>query len=122
MPVLCGERVLSDMSHVSTPFVLTPDARSAIRELDAARLLVPVTDDEGREVPAGSVGTVVGVWNQGEAYEVELVAPFAALATVAAGQRAQDRSRPRMAGLLFHPHDLDRRPHGRRALRHRLSA
>jgi hypothetical protein len=74
------------MVHVSTTFVLTPDAPSAIRELDTARLLVPVTDDDGREVPAGSVGTVVGVWNQGEAYEVEFVAPFQSLATVEGGQ------------------------------------
>lgn len=74
------------MSHMSTTFVLTPDAPSAIRELDTARLLVPVTDDDGHEVPAGSVGTVVGVWNQGEAYEVEFVVPFQALATVEGGQ------------------------------------
>lgn len=77
------------MSHMSTTFVLTPDIPSAIRELDTARLLVPVTADDGREVPAGSVGTVVGVWNQGEAYEVEFVTPFEALATVAAGQLVQ---------------------------------
>ncbi|TGD97356.1 DUF4926 domain-containing protein [Methylobacterium nonmethylotrophicum] len=81
------------MSHRSTTFVLTPDTPLAIRELDAARLLVPVPDDEGREVPAGSVGTVVGVWNQGEAYEVEFVTPFAALAIVAAGHLAQATDR-----------------------------
>ncbi|AWB22233.1 DUF4926 domain-containing protein [Methylobacterium currus] len=69
-----------------TTFVLAPDAPLAIRELDTARLLLEVTDDEGREVPAGSVGTVVGVWNQGEAYEVEFVTPFQALATVESGQ------------------------------------
>ncbi|WP_288586202.1 DUF4926 domain-containing protein [uncultured Methylobacterium sp.] len=74
---------------MSTTFVMTPDAPSAFRELDTARLLVPVMDDEGREVPAGSVGTVVGVWNRGEAYEVEFAIPFEALATVMAGQIVQ---------------------------------
>lgn len=81
-----AERTLSDMGRMSTISVLTPDAPSAIRELDMARLLVPDTDDDGHEVPAGSVGTVVGVWNQGEAYEVEFVVPFQALATVEGGQ------------------------------------
>lgn len=73
------------MRQMSTTFVLAPDVPSAIRELDTARLLVPVTDDDGREVPAGSVGTVVGAWNQGEAYEVAFATPFEASATVAAG-------------------------------------
>jgi len=37
-----------------------------------------------RELPAGSHGTVVGVWQGGRAYEVEFVEPFECLVTVPA--------------------------------------
>ncbi|MGE7416382.1 hypothetical protein [Methylobacterium tarhaniae] len=74
--------------------MLTPDAPTAIREPDTARLPVRVTDDEGREVPADPVGRVIGVLNQGEAYEVEFATPFDALATVAAGQVIRGMVRP----------------------------
>ncbi len=37
-----------------------------------------------REIPAGAIGTIVAVWDHGEAYEVEFSEPFAALATVEA--------------------------------------
>lgn len=37
-----------------------------------------------REIPAGASGTIVAVWDHGEAYEVEFTKPFAAIATVEA--------------------------------------
>ncbi|WP_053078604.1 hypothetical protein [Methylobacterium tarhaniae] len=74
--------------------MLTPDAPTAIREPDTARLPVRATDDDGREVPADPVGRVIGVWNQGEAYEVEFATPFDALATVAAEQVIRGMVRP----------------------------
>jgi hypothetical protein len=42
-----------------------------------------VTDD-GVTMEAGSEGTIVGVWRDGEAYEVEFAEPAGALATVEA--------------------------------------
>lgn len=58
--------------------------RFPIDELDRVTLGADVASDEGEIVPAGSSGTVVGVWGAGEAYEVEFFKPFPALATVAA--------------------------------------
>ncbi|MFY9294785.1 MAG: DUF4926 domain-containing protein [Methylorubrum rhodinum] len=58
---------------------------AALRELDDVRVLVAVTTMDGDTVPAGTEGTVVAVWDGGEAYEVEFPEPMGALATVAAG-------------------------------------
>jgi hypothetical protein len=41
-------------------------------------------EDGLRTVPAGSRGTVVAVWDEGRAYEVEFTEPFQALGTIAA--------------------------------------
>ena len=38
---------------------------------------------DGRNLPAGSVGAVVGIWADGAAYEIEFAEPFHAVATVA---------------------------------------
>lgn len=60
----------------------------ALRELSVVALVRPATTDDGTEMPAGSEGTIVGIWAGGEAYEVEFVEPVAGLATVeAAGLR-----------------------------------
>lgn len=56
--------------------------RFPIDELDEVTLSRDVVDMDGRRVPAGSVGTVVGVWGEMAAFEVEFTRPFQALATV----------------------------------------
>jgi hypothetical protein len=52
-----------------------------IAEQTVVRLLTD-TDVEGRVLPAGSTGTVVGVWLTGNAYEVEFYEPFHAVVTL----------------------------------------
>jgi hypothetical protein len=52
-------------------------------DLASVRLREGMVTDDGVEVPAGSEGTVVGVWLAGEAYEVEF---SLGLATVEAHQ------------------------------------
>ncbi|MDP4023523.1 DUF4926 domain-containing protein [Methylobacterium sp. NEAU 140] len=58
----------------------------AFRELDDVRVLADVVTDDGDTIPAGTEGTVVGVWGLGEAYEVEFPEPMGALATIPAAQ------------------------------------
>ena len=67
--------------------VLTAD-HGHPRELDRVTLAVAVATDEGGTLPAGSIGTIVGRWANGTAFEVEFTRPFPALATVEAGQIA----------------------------------
>ncbi|WP_238232243.1 DUF4926 domain-containing protein [Methylobacterium thuringiense] len=43
-----------------------------------------VTSDDGCELPPGSEGTILGIYNHGEAYVVEFAAPVGALANVEA--------------------------------------
>ncbi len=66
-------------------FVAGPSVRSGrhqpINELARVALSVPVETGAGT-LPAGAVGTVVGVYRQGAAYEVEFTIPFHAVATV----------------------------------------
>lgn len=45
--------------------------------------------DDGRMLPAGATGAVVFVHAAGEAYEVEFVTPFHAVATVMAPNLSQ---------------------------------
>jgi hypothetical protein len=52
-------------------------------ELSLVSLARPV-ETEGRVLPAGSVGTVVHVYPEEKAYEVEFVRPFHTVATVEA--------------------------------------
>ena len=56
--------------------------RSVFKDLDRVVLTAEVTTDDGDRVEAGSAGTVVGVWLDGAAYEVEFTTPVAGLATV----------------------------------------
>ena len=53
-------------------------------ELDCVRLLKAVEDMDGKRIEAGTKGTIVAIWADGEAYEVEFVRPIQALATVMA--------------------------------------
>lgn len=55
-----------------------------LRELDDVRMTNDVTTDDGDTIAAGADGTVVAVWNAGEAYDVEFPEPMGALATVKA--------------------------------------
>lgn len=49
---------------------------TAIEELGRVRLRRAVRTDDGRDLPAGSSGTVVAVYGADEAYEVEFTSPF----------------------------------------------
>lgn len=62
-----------------------PDRQiDVFQDLDRVVLLVDVDALEGSTIKAGALGTVVGIWRGGEAYEVEFTAPVAGLATVKA--------------------------------------
>lgn len=67
--------------NVALSYVLEPDT-PLLKELDRVALLVDASTDEGKVIPAGSEGTIVGIWQDGLAYEVEFARPFHALATV----------------------------------------
>lgn len=58
--------------------------RSGLKDLDAVVLTAAVQSDDGETIEAGSHGTVVGVWRDGVAFEVEFSSPVAGLATVLA--------------------------------------
>ena len=58
------------------------ERRFAIDELDAVTLAVETRTEDGETVPAGTVGTVVAVWGQAEAFDIEFDAPFTGLVTV----------------------------------------
>lgn len=53
-----------------------------LTELSRVRLLRAVDGDDGIQVPAGSVGTIVAVWGRGKGYDVEFTSPLAALVSV----------------------------------------
>lgn len=61
--------------------VLTYSADSAsphgFAELEGVCLLRPVVTDDGDSVPEGTEGTIVGIWGEGAAYEVEFEAGLA---------------------------------------------
>ncbi len=52
-------------------------AQRAFADLDRVCVLGPVTTDEGEEVSAGTRGTVVAIYADGAAYEVEFEAGLA---------------------------------------------
>ena len=55
----------------------------AIEELSRVALATDL-EVEGGRLPAGSTGTVVGIYRQGAAYEIEFTQPFHVVATVRA--------------------------------------
>ena len=66
---------------------LTPEAPATFADLDLVRVTCAITTDEGETVPAGTRGTIVAVYRDGAAYEVEFsagVATIEALQLVAA--------------------------------------
>ncbi|MCJ2102230.1 DUF4926 domain-containing protein [Methylobacterium sp. E-046] len=58
------------------------DPGAALRDLDDVVVLASVVTDDGETIPAGTEGTIVGVWKDGEAFFVEFAEPEGALATV----------------------------------------
>ena len=65
------------------PFKHSADTEThePIEELTRVALFKPVETEDGL-LPAGSMGTVVGVYRRGAAYEVEFTKPFHTVATV----------------------------------------
>ncbi len=61
---------------------------SRFRDLDSVLVTIPVTTDDGDAIPAGTEGTIGGIWRDGAAYEVEFAQPPGALATVGADDLA----------------------------------
>ena len=61
---------------------LLPEPPVAFADLDLVRVLTDAKTDEGEVVPSGTRGTIVGMYAEGAAYEVEFEA---GLATVKAG-------------------------------------
>jgi hypothetical protein len=59
-------------------------SRPVLAEHSLAALASPLDLDDGRTLPAGAAGSVVGIWAEGKAYEVEFVKPFHAVVTVPA--------------------------------------
>ena len=68
--------------HTPRYRTVASERRFPIDELDEVTLSRDVVDMDGQRVPAGSVGTVVGVWGEMAAFEVEFTRPIQALATV----------------------------------------
>jgi hypothetical protein len=60
------------------------ESNEPVRELDRVRVLRAVTGDDDLTVPAGATGTVVAIYADGAAFEVEFTEPVDTLATVEA--------------------------------------
>lgn len=63
-------------------------------DLDVAVLKFAVISNDGEGIPAGTEGTIVGVWQGGASYEVEFVTlehGLGTLATVGADQLGRPR-------------------------------
>ncbi len=61
-------------------------APDLIEELAVVRLVHGITVDASCRLPAGSLGAVVFVHDEGQAYEVEFTDPIAALVTLRRGE------------------------------------
>ena len=71
------------------------EPRSDLKDLDRVALTAAVTTDDGDVVSEGTQGTIVGVWREGAAYEVEFAYPAGTLATVEAdGLELVERAAP----------------------------
>lgn len=71
---------------VETYYLLRREAPAPepMPELSVVETLREVETDDGETVPAGSRGTVVATYEDGQAYEVEFARPVVGLATVLA--------------------------------------
>ena len=86
-----AQRHLDRMSVEAVYIMRNRAPRSGLKDLDRVELTASVVSDDGDTIAAGSRGTVVGVWHDGAAYEVEFTHPVAGLATVdPAGLRLAD--------------------------------
>jgi hypothetical protein len=72
----------------------SPDAPRTFPEHSMVALLSGFTLEDGRLLPPKAEGAVVGVWADGEAYEVEFDNPFHAVVTVPAAKLRQAERRP----------------------------
>ncbi len=72
------------MSFDSTYYARALGSDSSIPELSRVALTAPQPAEDGRMLPEGSEGTIVGTWARGEAYEVEFAAPVVGNCTVSA--------------------------------------
>ena len=83
------------MMDLQTRYVSRPGGadRETFAELELVALLRAVTGDDGVDVPPGTVGTIVGIWRDGEAYEVECAAPAEYAARTAAVRQGIQRRR-----------------------------
>lgn len=61
-----------------------PLASPLHREYSIVVIVSDIATDDGQTIPAGSLGTIVGVYGVGAAYEVEFVRPVVGNATVRA--------------------------------------
>ena len=69
------------------------EPRPGPQDLDSVVLTADVLTDDGDAVPAGTEGTIVGVYGDGAAFVVEFIEPLGALANVAAdGLRLVERT------------------------------
>ena len=56
--------------------------QSDLRDLDRVALTTAARSDDGDELAIGAEGTIVSIYNDGEAYVIEFPVPAGALATV----------------------------------------
>lgn len=85
--ILCemGNAAYLDLMSVEVLYLLRKDEPGVkLRELDDVTVLADVVCDDGATIPAGTEGTVVAIWDEGAAFEVEFSDPEGALATVPA--------------------------------------
>ena len=69
----------------------TTAPHAAFSDLDVVVLTADVMSDEGKVIPAGTSGTIVGIWENGLEFEVEFTDPDM-LATVPAGSLKADEA------------------------------
>lgn len=72
------------MSVDALSIVRREEPRSDLRDLDRVALMARATTDDGATMEPGTEGTIVGIWRDGEAYEVAFAQPVGALATIEA--------------------------------------
>ena len=57
-------------------------AGALFQEFHRVQTLTDVVGEDGESVPAGSTGTVVAIWGEGAAFDVEFTRPIEALAAL----------------------------------------
>ncbi|WP_375458298.1 DUF4926 domain-containing protein [uncultured Enterovirga sp.] len=72
-----------ELTYVYRPRPVLVPERKVLAELSVVALRVPATTFDGLAIPAGATGTVVTVWEDGAAYDVEFTDP-AGLASLTA--------------------------------------